>query len=805
MLAFLTDLRFAGRMLTRRPAFAALVICTLALGIGATTAIFSVVNPILLDPLPYPGPDRLVMVWESERDGSRSNVGFATFADIRAESKSLASVAAISLWQPTLTGRAEPERLTGQRVSAPYFHTLGLVPMIGRDFTSDDDNPAAPRVTILGNAIWRSRFGGDTTILGQQITLSDIAVTVIGVLPPAFDNVLEPTAQLFSPLRYDVSLPYACRTCRHLRMVGRLRPDVTIAAAERELHALAINLLRDHPTDYASAGLIAQPLAEEVTGGVRPVVIALLGAVLLMLLIAASNVTNLLLARGAQRRREISIRVALGAGRARVARQLLTESLLLAACGGALGVAVAWAGARLLVSMAPPGMPRLDAVEVNGPVLFFCIGITALVGLSFGTVPALHASRTDLHSGMRLGSARSGHGSGRTRGALVVGEVAIALLLLVGTGLLVRSMRQLLSISPGFEPSHLLTMQVQTNGKRFAADSNTYQFFSSALDAVRRTPGVESAGFTSELPLSGDFDGYGVHNLTHPNANPELDPSAHRHAVSASYLSTMKIPVLRGRGFTDQDRAGQPGVALVNAHFAAAAFHGENPIGQRVRLGDPNAGLEREIVGIVGDVKHLSLSGDQVDEIYLPNEQWNAADGALSFVIRTHGNPDALVSALRSAIWSVDKDQPITRIVTMDNLLAASVAQRRFAMVLFELFAAVAVVLAAAGIYGVLAGMVTERRRELGVRAALGASRRELLAMVVRRGLRLAAIGVVIGVVAALAFGRVLSGLLFGVSPLDPVTYLVMAASMLIIAALASWVPAWRAARVDPALVMRTE
>jgi putative ABC transport system permease protein len=801
----LQDLRYAARGLLRRPAYTAVAVLTLAIGIGAATAIFSAVNPILFEPLPYPHSERIVMVWELEKNGSKDNLGFATFDDLARTNNSFESAAAMGSFAETLTGGEEPERLSGQRVSPSFFRVLGVAPALGRDFGPEDDVRGTPRVAILSHALWRARFHGDSSLVGRLITLAGLPFTVIGVMPAGYENVLDPTAQIWMPLRYDVTLPWACRDCHHLRMVARLRPNVTSQQASREMDVLFRGLVRDHPTSYASVGMLVPSLHEEVTGGVRPALVAVLGAATLVLLIACANVTNLLLARGAQREGEFALRAALGAGRARVVRQLLTESTLLAVIGGGLGILVAELGVRAVVRLSPPELPRLGAIAVNGPVLVVSLAVTTLVGLVCGLLPAIHALRANLHQGMQRGSRRSAGTSRLTRGSLVVAEVALALVLLVGSGLLLRSMERLFAVSPGFEPSQLLTLQVQAGGTTLNNDTLVRVFFDRALDAVRRQPGVESAALTSQLPLSGDFDGYGVHSETHPRANPEQDPSAFRYAVTAGYLETMHIPVLRGRGIAEADRADQPPVALISESFAKRVWPGETPIGQRVRVGSAATGPWREIVGIVGDVRQISLAAQQADAIYIPESQWPFADDAMSLVVRTRGDAPALAPAIRRAIWSVNKDQPILRIATGERLVAESAAQRRFALVLFEAFGSVALVLAAAGIYGVLAGTVTERLREMGIRAALGASRRNLVSMVLRQGLAVTGIGVLIGSAVALPSSRLIGTLLFGVSQADAPTYVAVMGVLVAVALLACWIPARRASRVDPVVALRAE
>ncbi|HET9983747.1 MAG TPA: ABC transporter permease [Longimicrobiales bacterium] len=804
----LADLRYGARRLRSSPGFAAVAVLTLALGIGASTAIFSAVNPILFEPLPYADAERIVMVWDHGPDGSRLPVTFGTYREVAERSRSFEALAAMKQWQPALTGPAEPERLEGQRVSAGYFRALGVRPALGREFQASDDRVNGPNVVILSDALWRRRFGGDRAIVGRQVRLDDESFTVVGVMPRAFENVPSAEAQLWAPLQYDASLPFDGREWgHHLRMVGRLRPGVGRDEARRELDRIARFPVPERPRPtWASLqqGLVVNALQDDVTESVRPALLAVLGAVLLVLLIACVNVTNLLLARGAQRRGEFAVRVALGAGRRRMMRQLLTESLLLAALGGAVGMAVAQLGVRALVALSPPELPRVEAIRLDGAVFAFAVGVTTLIGLLVGLIPAIHASRSDPHAGMQRSSRRTVGGHQLTRRTLVVAEVALALVLLVSAGLLLRSLERLFSIDPGFEPSRLLTMQVQTSGHRFDRDA-THRFFADALDAVRRVPGVAGASFTSQLPLSGNDDVYGVHFESSPTVSPEADNGAFRYAVLPGYFETMAIPLRRGRLLDAHDVAGSPPVVLVSESLAKSKLPGVDPVGQRLRIG-PSDGPWATIVGVVGDVRQTSLAVGQTDAVYIPTVQWPVfVDNALWLVVRARGDAAALAPAVKQAIWSVDKDQPIVRVATMDDRLAGTAADRRFALIVFEAFGLVALLLAATGIYGVLSGSVAERMREIGVRSALGASRRDILALVLGQGMALSVVGVLIGVSGAAAASRALVTLLFGVSRLDPVTYLGVVALLLGVSALACALPAWRAARVDPSMTLRAE
>jgi putative ABC transport system permease protein len=826
MTTLLSDLRYALRLLARKPAFTLLAVGTLALGIGATTAIFSVVNSILFEPLPYPEADRILTVWQHIEGGDRALApvtvpatakfvtwgkdrsadldlfGSTTYNAITRAVSSFEYTAAVGYETATLTGRTEPELLVGQRVSWTFLRVLGVRPALGRDFTRAEDVPNAAPVVILSHGLWRRRFGADSGIVGRVITLDGAPVTVVGVMPAGFESILQPDAQIWTPLRYDLSIP----SYRDLRVIARLGPGATARRADHELDVLYQDLVRQHPDEYAHGNLMVVSLRDQATRDARPVLFAVLGAVLFVLLIACVNVVNLLLAQGAQRRGEFAVRSALGAAHTRLVRQLLTESVLLSAIGGALGIGVAALGVRALIAMSPPGLPLVGAISIDARVLAFALFLTMTVGVAFGLIPALHAARGDLHDDIKASSRRTA-GARTTRTMLVVSEVALAFVLLIGSGLLLRSLARLFAVAPGFDTANLLTMQIQTSGPQFATDASTRAYFDRVLAAVRAVPGVESAALTSQLPLSGEFDVYGLHSESHPDVDYRLDPTGFRYTVSDGYLSTMRIPLLRGRAFTEQDRADQVPVALINETLARSTlWGGDNPIGQRVRVGPSNRGPWLTIVGIVADVKQQSLAAAPANAIYLLERQpWRFADAAMSVVVRTMADPAAMTRRLREAIRSVDKDQPITRVATMDDLLARTAAGRRFVLVLFEAFALVALALAAAGIYGVLAGTVAERFREIGVRAALGASRWDILGMVLRQGLALTAFGIVIGIAGALAFSRIITGLLFGISSVDPLTYLGVTGVLGLVALAACWLPAMRATRVDPAVTLRAE
>lgn len=813
------DLRFAARQLGKNPGFATTAIVVLALGTGATTAIFSALNPILFEPLPYSHADRVVMISEMPKGGGERLPSFGSFHGLAEQSRSFDALAVMKAWQPAASGTGMPERFDGARVSVEYFRALGIFPILGRDFFPADDLFHGPNVVILSQRLWQRRFGSDPTIIGRQITLEDSSsqlsgagsnYTVVGIMPAAFEDVLTPTAELWAPLQYNPSLPPNSREWgHHLRMIGRLRPGVTRDQAQNELNVILHGLGETYARGFNEAGgtpmgMIVASLQDSITQDVKPALLAVLGAVVLVLIIACVNVTNLLLARGAQRRGEFAMRAALGAGRQRLVTQLLTESLLLAFIGGAFGILVAEIGVRGLVALSPAGLPRAGAIRLDGPVFVFAFAVTCLIGVVVGLIPALQASHRDPQSGLQQSSQRMAASRQAARRSLVVSEVALALVLLVSAGLLLRSLQHLFSINPGFDASHLLTMQVQESGRQYAADSVRAQFFDRVLEAVRQIPGEESAAFTSQLPLSGDFDSYGMKFASAPNESY----LGFRYAVTPGYLETMRIPLLRGRVLNEGDRAGAPEAVVISESLAKEKFPGQDPIGQQVRMGPEILQTDKPwgiIVGVVGDVKQLSLGLKEAEAFYTTNKQWAWVDSTETIVVRTRGDAAALAPSVRSAIWSVDKDQPIVRIATMDSLVVASEAQRHFALVLFEIFALVGLVLAATGLYGVLSGSVTERTREIGVRSALGATRGKILVLIMRQGATLTLVGIGIGLLGAAAASRALMSLLFGVSRVDPVTYLAVIVVLGVVSILASSIPAWRAARVDPAITLRAE
>jgi predicted permease len=804
--ALLHDLSTAARTLRRAPGFTAASALITAAGLGAATAIFSVVNPILLRPLPYASPENLVMVWEREPDGSNSRMGYASVVDLATQSRTLESGAALGYWQPTIAGgTGDAERLTGQRVSWRYFDLLGVTPAAGRSFVAAEDAFGLPRVVILAHGLWQRRFGGDPTIVGRTVTIDGGPMEVVGVLPADFDDVFEPGTQIYRILGYDVSQSFACRTCRHLRMVARIRSDVTHDAAFAELNTLSRRIVAEHPTEYPAAGINLVQVQREVTRQVRPALLSVLVAALFLLLIAGANVTNLSLARAARRREEFAVRRALGAGQGQLARQLLSEGLLLALAGGAAGVAIAWAAVRALVAQLPADIPRLAAVRLDLGALGVAALATLGLGVLVGLAPLATAGGRNPFPGLGAGARLVGPRRHAGRSGIVVAEVALALMLLVGTGLLARSLLTLLSVNPGFDPDHLLTLEIQSTGPRYDTDAAVWDFHDRVRQAVTAVPGVEVAEVTTQLPLGGNFDGNGIRAQDRPLDNPALARGGQRYAVSAGYLRAMRIAVIEGRDFTHADAADSaPRVAIVSASLARRVWGGEPALGRQIQMGGGDAPW-RTVVGVAADVRHTGLDATELNGFYVPERHWSFANMSVTLVVRTTMDPAALAPGVVRAVRSIDPAQPVMRLRTGAEVIATSTAQRRLALMLFAAFGTVATLLSAAGVYGVLAGAVAERRREIGIRAALGATPGAIVRMVLRHGLGPAVAGLALGLAGALLLTRYLRAMLFGIAPTDPVTLTATVTLLAGVALTACLVPAWRAIQVDPVTALRAE
>jgi putative ABC transport system permease protein len=801
MSTFLNDTRLAVRYLRRSPSFAMASIVTLGLAIGATAAIVSVIDPVLLRPLPYRGADRLAFVWERDRDGSRSNVGFSTIGDFASQATSFESSAAVGGWEPSI-GDVDPERVSGSRVSATYFKTLGVQPAIGRDFLAEEDQPDHNQVVILSDRLWQRRFGGDRAIVGRTISIGGNPMTVGGVMPPDFENVVAPDAEIWRVLGYAATQPFACRTCRHLRMIARLKPSATIASATTELDRVHANLVKEFPTQYASIGTSIVRLQDEVTRAFRPALLALTGAVVLVLLIAIANVVNLQLARAVRREEEFAIRSALGASRWRVTQQLLAEGLVLAVCGGMLGAVVARLALPLLVAHLPSTLPRVSAIHLGATPLVVVGMIAMLVAIVMAVIPGGYR-RAQLGQALRSGSRLAGGVHHVTRSTLVIAEVSIAVMLLMSAGLLARSLVRLLSVDAGFDTSHLLTLEVDAIGRRYAEDAAVYDLHDRIRDAVRALPGVVGVTLTNQMPLGGNMDSYGVVDVDNPPANPELAPYGDRYVVTPDFFATMRIPLLRGRAFTPVDLVDSTHrVVLVSAALAERLWPGADPIGRHLRMGG-TTGPVRTVIGVAGNVKHSGLDATTTMQWYAPERQWDFSDSQVRLIVRTATDPANMAASVRAAIASVDATQPVIRVVTMDQAIARTTAQRRLALALFAAFAAAALLLSVAGIYGVLAGSVAERTREIGLRSALGATPREIVALVIRQGGVLAVIGIVVGLGGAFVLTRFLRTMLFGVMPSDPTTLIATVVVLGVVTLAACAIPAIRAVRIDPSEALR--
>lgn len=807
----LGDLRYALRRLRASPGFTLVSVLTLALGIGATTAIFSAVNPILFEPLPYSGGDRIVTIWDAGDDGSRVMPAFGNYNEFAARTKSFEAIAGYAAWAPTILGDAEPERLDGQQVNADFFRVLGVAPALGRGFSAADDRSTGTQTVMLSDRLWHRRFAADPNVVGKRISLNGNPYTVVGVLPRDFEDVVAPESDIWTLLQLDPPVGFGGSSWGHwLHIVARLRPGVTVAAAQRDLDAIARTPRSEFPRAPWAAlqkGTIVSALRNDVSAPVKPALLAVMGAVIALLLIACVNVTNLLLGRGSQRRAEFAMRVALGAGRGRLVQQLLTESLVLALIGGVLGLAIAAVGVRALIALSPPGMPRAQAIGLHGPVFVFSLGVSTFFGIAVGLMPAVQAVREGLRPALQEGSRSAVRGNHVARRVLVIAEVALALVLLVGAGLLLRSIDRLFSISPGFDASHVVTMEVQVaTAQRIRGDSGKARFFGQVVDAVQRVPGVAAAGFTSELPLSGSESRNDEYCGQIDGVASTNETCAFRYSVTPSYFASMKIPLLRGRLLDQSDRRAETGhKVVISAAFAKRAFPNSDPVGQRIRYSGRDDRPWDEIVGVVGDVKEAGLGVEKMNAFYSTLEQAQWVDNPLWLVVRARGDAAAITAAVKQAVWSVDKDQPISRIATMDARIASTEAQRHFALTVFEAFALTALILAAIGIFGVLSSGVSERLREIGLRSALGASPAEIYGLILRQGMTLAVIGAILGAGGAIFASRALVSLLYGVSPLDGLTYAGVIALLLSIAAVACWLPASRAARIDPSVALRAD
>ena len=798
----LNDIRYGVRMMRKRPGFAAVVVLTLALGIGANTAIFSAVNAVLLKPLPYRNAERLVWVAGNVRGGtSRASVSPPDYLDYRAQNTVFEEFAASTSvpFNVNLTGAGEPERLAGSLVTANYFRAFGVAPALGRAFGAEEERAAPAPVAVLSDGLWRRRFGADPSVVGKVLTLDGKAVTVVGVAPPEFQY--PSGAELWLPLDFDQP-DMKIRPAHFLRPIGLLKPGVTIEQARAETDLIARRLEEQYPESNARWSLNLVPLQEQVIGGFGTSLWVLLGAVGFVLLIACANVSNLMLARAAGRRRELALRTALGASRWRVVRQQLTESVLLSVAGGAAGLLLAAWGVDVLAALGAGDIPRSREIGVDGRVLAFTVALSVLTGIAFGLLPALRASRPNLNEVLKdAGRGSSGPGRGRVRSALVVAEIALALTLLAGAGLLIKSFVGLRHVNPGFDPAHVLTLRVDLARSRYTKPEQAAAFFDQLQRRVAGLPGVEAAGLVSELPLSGQPNDMYFSVAGRPPQTPDQKVTADYRRVNQDYFRAMRIPVLRGRGFTEQEVTSNARAVVVNETLARTFFPDEDPLGKHLVI-DFGKAEEYEIVGVAGDVLHRSLEGDVYQMMYVPTLRI----GGTNLVVRTtSSDPTALASAVRAEVAAIDKDQPVSSVRTMEEVVAGSVAQQRFRTFLLAAFACVALLLAGVGIYGVIAYSVTHRTHEIGIRMALGAQTRDVLRMVVGQGMVLALAGVGCGLLAAFGLTRVLSSLLFGVTATDAWTFAAVSLLIVAVSFLACLLPARRATKVDPMVALRYE
>jgi putative ABC transport system permease protein len=807
----LQDLRYGVRRLLGAPTFTAVVVLTLALGIGANTAVFSVVNAVLLRPLPYAEPERLVTVnhYYPGPTELEAPVSVPGFADYRDRARVFSGVAVEAPWNPNLTGRGEPERLQGARVSALYFSTLGVPAARGRTLLPEEDEPGRNNVVVLGDGLWRRLYGAAPDAVGSTLLLDGERYEVVGVMPPTFRDVFSRAVDLWTPLALPPEqLASTARTNEWLSLVARVKPGIEVEQAASEMATLAEQLKREYQGSYPPDWTLkVTSLSERATGKIRPALLVLLGAVGFVLLIGCANVANLLLARAAARLKEVAIRTALGANRWQVVRQLLVESVLLALVGGAAGLLLAYAGVRTLATLNLGNLPGADELRIDGAVMAFTLGLSLVTGVLFGLAPALQTSRTNLRDALNE-SARGStadRGGRRVRRALVVAEVALALTLLVGAGLLVKSFARLQGVQPGFDPANLLTLSLSLPQAKYPSDTQQIAFFDQVLPRVAAVPGVQSVGATTTLPFGGGWSTgtFGIEGR--PEVADQPNPWGDIRIVSPDFFTALRVPLLEGRTFTERDGPDAPWVVVVDEELARRYWPNEDPIGKRVTRGAPDGEEPEwwEVVGVVGHTMHEGLDAEARVQLYFPYRQVGRAN--MSLVVRTAGDPAAATNAVRQAIYSVDRDQPLAQLRTMDELLAASVGQRRLSVLLLGIFSGVALLLASVGIYGVMSHSVTQRSREIGVRMALGAARGNVLALVLRQGMALALVGVGIGLAGALALTRVIASQLYAVRATDPATFAAVAVLLAAVAAVATLLPALRATRVDPVVALRED
>jgi putative ABC transport system permease protein len=803
----LKDIRYGLRSLIKHPTFTAICIVTLALGIGANTAIFTVVNAVVLRPLPFQDGDRLAMVWTTKDTNQEQPLSFADYNDLKQQTKTFSAVGAASpLWNFTLTGDGEPEPLQGMYVSASLFELLRVQPARGRNFIGDEDRTGGTPVAIVSNGLWERRFGRDPGVIGTQLTVSGVSTTIIGVMPAGF-QLLDPAAQIWLPLAQN-QFASSGRQVRLLSVVGRLADDLKPAAASAELSAIANQWAGQYADTNSGVGMRVVPMHDQVVGRVRPALLLLLGAVGLVLLIACANIINLMLVRSAARQKEIAVRAALGAGRMRLLRQLLTESITLSLLGGGAGILLGSWGVQALLALNPISIPAYNQIRLDLTVLGFTLAASVITGILFGLAPAWQTLKFDLHTALKEGgrAAIADVRQRRLSSLLVVAETAMAMVLLIGAGLLLKSFAHLLDVKPGFVTENVLTMQVGLPNVAYQEPAKRIAFLKQLETNLSAAPEVASVGFVTRLPLMS-----ALNNITSflaiegkevpAGERPEID----FRRASTGYFQTMGIPLLSGRLVTEQDVINNTRSVLINEAMAKRFWPGEDPVGKRISTAN-STGQQTQwqtIVGVVGSVRHLGLDVEPRPEIYYHTNTVPPFGPVV--VIRTKGDPQRLISIARAKVRELDRDVPIANVNTMEQLVAQSVAQRRFGMFLVGIFAALALVLAVIGIYGVVSYSVAQRTNEIGVRMALGASATDVLKMVLKNGMTLALIGVGIGLAGAFAATRLMAAMLFEVKPTDVATFAIVSVGLILVALLACYVPARRAMKVDPLVALRYE
>ena len=805
----LQDIRYSIRALLGKPGFAVVAVITLALGVGANTAIFSVVNSVLIRPLSFDEADRIMSigpVYQDKGQGPGYN-SYPNFADWRDQTRGFEKMAAFRSRGFVITGDDEPERIDGARVTADFFSVLRVQPRLGRAFTFEEEKAGGPPTVVLSYELWQRRFGGNANILEQTVMLDGRSYTIIGILPEGLEFPLLGKTDVWTSVGLDGGSLQE-RGAQMYGVIGRLKTDVSLDEAQTDVSTIATRLAEQYPEQIKETPIGVVALQEQLVQSVRPSLLILLGAVGLVLLIACANVANLLLVRASLREKEMAIRAALGASRWRIIRQLLTESFFLAVASAAVGLLLSMWGIDLLRAFGPDNIPRLDEIRIDGRALAFTVCITLLTGLIFGLAPALQASKLDLNESLKEGARLSSAGAarGRLRRWLVISEVAMAMVLLVGAGLLIKSFYRLQQVDPGFNPQGVLTLRVALPRARYAEDDQVTAFFDQTLKGIKELPGVESAASVSFSPMSNAtfFLGFSVEGW--PPLNPADLPPVQFRTVSPDYFSAMQIPLNRGRRFTEADKKQSPPVVIINQELARRYFPGEDPVGKRLSLraslGEDEP-LWRQIAGVVGDIKHFGLDAEVRPEIYVPYAQLPTS--AMTLVVRTASDPASLTDAVKNRIKAVDKDQPVSSVATMESYVSRSVAGRRFSMVLLMGFAAVALLLAAVGVYGVMSYTVAERTREIGIRVALGARRTDIFKLVVGQAARLTVLGLAAGLTGAFALTRLMEGLLFGVTATDPLIFVTVPFVLAAVALVASYIPARRATKVDPMIALRYE